>query len=145
MNYETETIFTIRALKNGCILQAHIKDQGEVNEYVYQEFDDDEADFAAFATFLNTLIQDYGPDLGSRYAAHRLYVTVHPGDKHPNFTNELFDWPDQDDQRLNELASFFKEKDQETQWNAEELVEEVRHLRKLIRHFRTEGLIKEEG
>lgn len=66
--------FEIRNAENGHVLK--LEDLEE--EIVCQEDFEDESD--AFAAFLRTILDYYGPS-SSRYDRKRIYVVVKPGDK----------------------------------------------------------------
>ncbi len=67
--------FEIRSVENGYILKC------EGDEFVVQEC---ENEVEAFADFLRTITDAYGPQDG-RHEAQRIHILVRPGDKHPNF------------------------------------------------------------
>jgi hypothetical protein len=83
--------FEIRRTKNGAILRVeHDNPEGETEEICYQETE--HADIEAFADFLRFLDEHYGPTTG-RYSPKRIYIVVKPGDKHPDFDNEEYNFP----------------------------------------------------
>ena len=43
----------------------------------------------AWRVLFSELLEEYGPPSG-RHDAQRLYLTVAPGDEHPDFTDSLF-------------------------------------------------------
>ena len=51
--------------------------------YVYQD------DIKSFAQMLDQINLDIGPTT-SRHSEERIYIRVAPGDKHQNFTDEVF-------------------------------------------------------
>ena len=70
--------FEIKSATNGLILKCMDDD----NEYVVQQECEDEHE--AFADFLRTLTDAYGP-IDGRYEAKRIHVIIRPGDKHPDY------------------------------------------------------------
>jgi len=69
----------IRHVRNGVVLRVELEQEGEeAEEFVYQETGSDEIE--AFADFLRTLLDHYGPTT-SRYSPRRILVVVEPGDK----------------------------------------------------------------
>jgi len=81
----------IRSTKNGAVLRVeHDYPEGETEEICYQETSDGEIE--AFADFLRCLNDHYGPST-SRYSPKRIYIVVKPGDKHPDFDNEEYNFP----------------------------------------------------
>ena len=83
-------IFKIKSVGNGFLLEAKEEgDFGPPDELVYQNVEDGEHE--AFVEFLRLLCDNYGPQ-ESRYDAKRIYIVIHPGDKHEDFTNEIFSY-----------------------------------------------------
>jgi hypothetical protein len=75
---------TIESAANGWILTGP-DNEGKMAVYV---FDDDAGEIECWADVLGAVNELIGP-MSSRHSEHRVYVTVHPGDKHEKFTNEL--------------------------------------------------------
>ena len=67
--------FEIKKHKNGYLIKAEDEEEG----VVYEENEADE--FTAFANFLRTLTDFYGPQEDGRYSEKRIYVRIEPGDK----------------------------------------------------------------
>lgn len=83
--------FEIRSTKNGAVLRVeHDYPEGEIEEICYQETEHGEIE--AFADFLRFLDEHYGPST-SRYSPKRIYLSVKPGDKHPDFGKDEFNFP----------------------------------------------------
>ena len=83
--------FEIRSTKNSALLRVeHDYPEGETEEICYQESDGGEIE--AFADLLLFLNDHYGPST-SRYSPKRIYIVVKPGDKHPDFDNEEYNFP----------------------------------------------------
>lgn len=83
--------FEIHSTKNGAVLRVeHDYPEGETEEFCYQETEDGE--FESFANFLRLLNENYGPST-SRHSPKRIYIVVKPGDKHPDFDNEEYNFP----------------------------------------------------
>ena len=83
--------FEIRSTKNSALLRVeHDYPEGETEEICYQESDGGEIE--AFADLLHFLNDHYGPST-SRYSPKRIYIVVKPGDKHPDFDNEEYNFP----------------------------------------------------
>ncbi|MFM8829795.1 MAG: hypothetical protein ACKOHM_02110 [Spartobacteria bacterium] len=83
--------FEIRSTKNGAVLRVeHDYPEGETEEICYQKTEDGEIE--AFADFLRCLNDHYGPST-SRHSPKRIYIVVKPGDKHPDFDNEEYNFP----------------------------------------------------
>ena len=66
--------FKINHAKNGIILT---NEDGE--KLVFQDSDND--GFEAWAEFLSTLTDSYGPDDQGRYSEKRVYIIIAPGDR----------------------------------------------------------------
>ena len=78
--------FEIRHAQNGAILRVeHDYPEGETEEICYQETEGGEIE--AFADFLCYLNENYGPSQ-SRYSPKRIYISVQPGDKHPDYKED---------------------------------------------------------
>ncbi len=69
----------IRHAGNGVILRVESEGNEPAEEIVYQESEG--AEIEAFADFLRTLNDHYGPST-SRYSPQRIHVVVEPGDKY---------------------------------------------------------------
>ena len=81
--------FDITAVSNGTLVEAsylHTED-ADTEQYVSQSIEDTPT--RAFAEMLRVLVDNYAP-MSSRYSEERIYILVRPGDKHDDFTNELF-------------------------------------------------------
>lgn len=75
--------------QNGVIVT--ISQVGEEFQYVYQTRDDDREDLEAWADLLRVLSEQHGPQDGGRHAAHRLYISVAPGDKYSGYVADPYE------------------------------------------------------
>jgi hypothetical protein len=73
--------FELRNVTNGAVLRIEYDIGDEVEELVYQEQDEEGNDVEAFADFLRTIHEQYGPSTGRR-SPKRIYISVAPGDKY---------------------------------------------------------------
>ena len=70
----------IQRANNGWIVRQELEDEPE-EIYVFDEGDSDKTAAHAFSSVLYLIRNMCGPN-ESRYSAHRIYITVAPGDKH---------------------------------------------------------------
>ena len=82
-----EMLIAVRACRGGVIISVTL--EGETDEWPVQERDDERQEIENWCDVLAAIYDEYGVP-GGRYAAARLYFTVAPGDKHPEFKDELF-------------------------------------------------------
>jgi hypothetical protein len=81
--------FEIKHAKNGAIIRVKTDEPGaKWEEYTYQERDGGEIE--AFADFLRTIEENYGPAT-NRYSKARIHIDVQPGDKHSEVTGAADD------------------------------------------------------
>ncbi len=78
--------FDLRKVKNGLIIKSWYDSEETEGpeELVHQERYEDDDEVEAFADFLSTINDHYGPST-SRYSPKRIYIRVAPGDKHEDF------------------------------------------------------------
>jgi hypothetical protein len=55
--------------------------------YVFSHGDSEQSEVEAFRDLLVSVHDAYGPST-SRYSAHRIYITIRPGDKHNDYKEE---------------------------------------------------------
>lgn len=77
---------TIKHATNGFILEYKTEDEVSPT-YVYGGGDTEEDEVKACVAMLRQILDDFGP-MTSRYSKHRIYITVAPGDKHEDFSDE---------------------------------------------------------
>ena len=77
---------TIKPARNGWLLV--YSEEGEQDQlHVFSHEGEEKEEAEAFQALLYTILDVYGPT-SSRYSAHRIYVTVKPGDKHKDYEDD---------------------------------------------------------
>lgn len=79
----------IERADNGWLLIDH-SDPENVRKHVFQEtdeFNSEKSEAEAFASLLWAIKSIMGP-MDSRYSAHRVYITIKPGDKHEDYKED---------------------------------------------------------
>jgi len=73
-----DDIFSFRRIKNGIVLERRYFDfdgTSQTEEIVYQ---DDFSEVEAFASFLQTINEEYGPAY-NKWGAKNIYISIDPG------------------------------------------------------------------